>query len=408
MGKRRRILALMFVSAWVSMLSGCANEDEFFGTPHIKTTFRLKSPSAMNGKITISEAYLKLDHIHATGSLQGVNNTNDSHFIPSEEPPYQLSRSDSSQADFNLTARAYDQLDFQLFLLMDSYELIVNEATEEVPEPVEDTDDGDDAENDDEDTDQEEDSDGDQDDTEDEDDNPDDDGEDDNDDDNDQDEGDDDDDGNEGEDNDDEGDNDDGEDGDDGEDDGDIDDKDDKNKDDKEKNKDKDKKDNKGHDHDKDHHDKDHHDKHDHDKNDDDDRDDDDGRASENKTGQTADLDHFFQNAKPGMVVVGAYESNGKVINIIFIASGIEKLSLRAKQNDAFNIVLSDQNFAEITFNPEYWFETITPDQIESAQMLTYQQQTVLFIHRAFNSDLFQALVPRIEGSAELNFSSGE
>jgi hypothetical protein len=70
MGKRRRILALMFVSAWVGMLTSCAKEDEFLGTPHIKTTFRLKSPSAMNGKITIREAYLKLDHIQATGSLQ--------------------------------------------------------------------------------------------------------------------------------------------------------------------------------------------------------------------------------------------------------------------------------------------------------------------------------------------------
>ena len=116
-------------------------------------------------------------------------------------------------------------------------------------------------------------------------------------------------------------------------------------------------------------------------------------------------LDHFFQHAKPALVVTGTCEINGRLINIIFAASGLEKLSVVARQNDSFTIHLDSHNTAAITFDPAIWFEGVTPADIEGAQTQTYQQLEVIFIHRDFNRHLYDLLVPRLEPSADLTFA---
>ena len=315
----------------------------------------------MDGKIQISDALLKLDYVQASGNV-GKQNTAVIHSIPSEEPPYRLTVPDSSQLRFSLNSIHYDALDFHLFLAADNYQLILKDNVEESAPVPRQTDDGETGNSDDDDGQynggNQNENDGDADDDESDDDS--------------------------GEENDE-----DGDDGNDTEHDGDDDDhdrdKDNKknNKGDKDKNKNenKNKGKNKGHD-----------------KN---------GGKIAGSTSQSVDLDDFFQNAKPGMVVLATYMNNGKIINIVFVGSGIGELTIRAKQNDSFAISLSEQNSAEITFDPAHWFDSLTPALIESADIQIYQQQNIVLIHENFNSTLYKEISSRIEGSATLTINKG-
>ncbi|MGC1240346.1 MAG: hypothetical protein WA874_02100 [Chryseosolibacter sp.] len=358
--------------------SGCSTEEQLFQNPaYLQTTFELKSPSAMDGKISIREAYLKLDRIQAIGN--GEMHTDITHPVPADEPPFQLSKADSSQIKLRLPGRAYEAMDFNLFLITDNYQLVFVEAPV-TEEPV-DTGDNDNGGGTDGDytggdssggsVDQPSGNDGS---VEDEDTPP-------------------------------TSSDDDGKDNDaDSNDDGDNNDP-DKNqgKDEKEKDKKKDKEDkdrkNRG---DKDDDD----DERDDDEGDDDD--DDDGRKASIKNTSTLNLDHFFQNARPGLLITGVYENNGKTINMIFASSGLEKLTVRAKQNDSFSIRLKENNNAEITFDAAKWLQSIGPEAIESARIQTYQGQAVLFIHKDFNSHLYDILTPQLEIATELSIVARE
>jgi hypothetical protein len=387
--------------------SSCTLEPGFDETSHIQTAFKVSSPAAMDGKITVTQAYLKLDRIEVNGGLNGKNNTSLTHPIPAEEPPYNLTHADSGEVDFTVSSRAYDQLHVHLFPFTDAYELVYLGGTVENPPPADEPEEepgGDDG-NDEDKQQGGDDNAG---------------GEDDND-------------NEDGDSNDGAGGNsaggDDGEEpgGDDSDDDsnddsddgsGDKDDEDDDSKDDKKDKGDKDKdKDNKDKNKDKDKDNKDRDDKkHD---DDDDDRDDDDGdhdedddndgdgndRKSGNGNNSQVDLDHFFRNAKPGLVVFGTYEHNGKVITLIIVVTDHEKLTIRGRQDDNFSIMLAENNTAQLSFDPAYWFQSLTPQDIEGATIQVYQQQNVLFIHPDHNTALYQALVSRLEGSADLQIS---
>lgn len=376
MRKSIKPLPAILITAFALIFSSsCTQEEELAGNAQIEVAFRLKSLSAMDGKILIHEAFLKLDRLHVAGTLPGNHLTEVTHLIPPGEPPYKLSMADSNHVSFGLTSRAYQALNFHLFLLQDPYQLVIT-TTQETPPPDDEngsgTDGGDNGqEGDDDDDDSEGENGGNDDDTDDVED----------------------DDGNTGgdgnedgsgtddsDDDDEDGDHDDGKDDDDDEDKGKGKDKnEDKNDDDKDKGKGK---------------------------NDDHGDEDDDGRTSGEI--RTVDLDHFFQNAKPAMVVFGLYQNNGIAVNIIFVVSGIEKFTVNGKQNDSFNISLDTRNEAVLTFDPQRWFETITQADIESAIIQDYQQQKVLLIHKDFNTALFEALAPRIEESADLTINKGD
>lgn len=367
-------------SAIMSLLlllgSGCSTEEQLFENPsHVQANFNLESPSAMNGKVFINDAYLKLDRIQAIGN--GETHTNITHPIPAEEPPFQLSKTDSSRVKFRLPGRAYESLDFHLFLIPDPYQLVFREPVAEGPPPPggndgqdtggEDQTGGENTGGDIEAPPGENDS-------------------------------------NDGEENtppatdgeaDDDGDDSDREDSEDDQTDHwDGDDDDDRKQKDKKK-----KKKNKG---DKDRDDDD-------DENEDDDDDDrDDGRRSSADGTATPDLDHFFQNARPGLLITGTYENNGSTISIIFASSGLEKITVRASQNDGPFIRLKEYNNAEIIFDAASWFQAIGPEDIESAHIQLYQQGPVLFIHRDFNHQLYELLAPRLQAATSLTVQARE
>jgi len=384
MGKMKEIVLSGFIAILLSGVgSSCTTEDQLYSPTgaQVKATFSLESPSALNGKISIREVYMKLDRVQVTGYHQGDMNTDIHHPIPPDDRPFQLSKADSSQINFTLPFRTYDQLDFHLFLFQDTYTLAYDVTPTEQGPPVEEegeSPDTGDASDDNKGNSDENDSDddtGDDSET---------------------------DDGDSGEEGSDDGEGDNEEDGEtEDSDDGDDNDKDKGDKDDKGKDNDKkDKKKKKDKDNDGD-------DNEDDDDDEDEDDGDDDRRSNGNEDRQVLNLEHFFQNAKPGMVITGTYENDARIVTIIFVAAGIEKFTVRAKQHDSFNLMLNDKNEATITFDPEIWFEGLQPADIESAQIQRYQQQEILFIHSDFNSDLYQVLASRLEESADMNFDDG-
>lgn len=363
MKRKKMISPFLFLWGASSLFfSGCATEESPV-TANVVATFRLKSTTAMDGKITIDEAFLKLDRIEGVGALHNGNQTHVTHHIPADDPPYTLRSADSSTVTLRLPPGVYDQLDFNLYLFQDTYQLVMDENPAP-PAPAEHPDGGQPAEQEDHKRDEAGDAQ----------------------------HGDEDDGGGSGEDNDDHdkgshGDPDDDEDSDHHHGD-------------------------EGDDHKNDGH---HHDGHDqggpgHDKHEGKGKDHK-GHGHHDRVSQIADagqvnLDDFFHNARPGILVVGTYKNNGKTLKLIFVASGIGKLSVHAKQDDSFGIVLAGPATAEIVFDPEQWFSTVSSAEIESVPTQVYQGQNILFIHPDDHPDLFQKLRPRLEESADMNFHS--
>ena len=393
---RGAYIRILFAFLVALLGSGCSEEQQFFGNSQVETTFQLKSTSVVNGALTIQHAYLKLDRAVISGASGGKNLPDAALAIPAEEPPFRLIETDSSHITFTLPSRGYDVMDLHLFLFADQYELVFSQRPEDnIPDPVgnnDGTSDGGEGDQDDDNSDNgaNDDDDGDTD-GGDNDNQPNEDGTSGGD-------GDDDDDDTGQEDN---GDGDDRDDDDEGDDDDDNDGNDrsngnDEKKDDENKNKQNDgkkngdKKGNKG----KENKDK-----------------DDDGkdqRSSNITDKQAVDLDHFFQNAKPGIVIFGTWERNGQQVNVVFVVTDPTRISVRAMQDNGSRIVLEDQNASVVSFDPEQWVGNLTENELRDAVLQLYQGQPVLFIHKDFNSVLFEKLSSRLAQSATFQFDSAD
>lgn len=388
---RGRFAAVFLFFAFAGCLwTSCSEEQLFPGNARLKTAFRLTSSNALGGSITIQEAYLKLEGITVTGSVGNGNAPDANYPVPIEDPPYRLTQGDTARVSLTLPRSAYDQMDLHLFLLQTDYKLIVHQKTsEETPPPVNNGNDestggvadpnngspaDDDSQND-----GEQGADGDQ---------PDEAGDQDGDDDG----GGEEDDEDDGRDNQDEGeradDDDDHDNGDHKK--GDKDDK--KGKDDK---KDKDGQKGKGDDKDED-------DDNEDDEDDDDDRDDDDGdndRTSGNEINGTVDLDHFFQHAKPSLVVFATWSFNGQDINLIFAVTDVERITIRATQNGGAQIRVDEHGQGIVNFDPERWFQSISANDLQNASLQSHQGRPVMFIHKAVNTGLFETLLNNLTAS---------
>lgn len=385
MKKTLLVCAKALVCSMSFMLFRCSEEQPLpDAEARVETTLGLTTPSAMDGKISIQQAYLKLDHIRVIGN-SADRVTNILYDINADEPPYQLAHADSNHLEFTLPVFAYEQLDFHLFLYGDDYPLaFTTSAAGEAPTPTQEENTPDPTESDDNKGEDQ----GDQDDSRD---NPDDKPVDDPD--------------NNG-------------DGDPDDDDDDQKDEDDKKHDDKKDSDPKDKKgDKKGKDNDskKDKDDK----KNDKDKDKTKDKDKGKGKNDDKKgdkkndkkpgpDGRTAvdseivDLDGFFRNARPALVVFATYEGDNSTIQLILAATDVEKLSLHARQNDGTQVLLGPNNAANVTFNPNQWFDSLTPSDIEAGSLQLYQGKEVLFIHKDYNTTLYEAIVSRLEPSTDL------
>ena len=373
---------VMILGSFVLLLlcSSCTEDQRFAMNSEVFAKCRLRSETAMKGKLMIDEAYLKLDRIHVNGSSGGKNVASVTHTIPAEEPPYQLNSRDSANLVLKLPTTAYEQLDFDVFLYRDNYQLVLQSPQQQppvqggnggAPDPIAETPDGDSGGDDEDGSSGNEDPQGDTD---------------------------------QDTDTDDDGANDEetsGDDDNDGEDGGDNDNGNEGNKgnDNKNDNKnDKDKDDNKNNDDNKGDGDDD-----ENEEDEEDDDDDGDDRQAGNENG-IIDLQHFFQNAKPALVIFGTYNYNNQPLKVIFAVTSLEKITVRATQDDNFNVILTLRNFADISFDPEAMFSSISSTDIESASAQTYQGQQVLFIHKDHNASLYERLLSQLEASTTIEF----
>lgn len=391
LAKFRKTLAKPFAGRFVPCLlliflwSSCSEEQLFPGNARLKMTFQLTSKNALGGSIAVQQAYLKLQGISVTGSLGDKNVPEANYPISREDPPYRLTDGDSARVSLTLPSGAYDEMDLHLFLLQTDYRLIVHQkTTSETPPPAEqdneepagdgtngggnnsssDDNDGNNEQPDDQGNGGADDNDASGDDDtidQDSDDHSDDDADD-----------------NESNDN-----GDDNQKGDGGK------------KSDKDKGKKNDDKKKKGNDDD----DRDESDDRDDDDDDDDDRDDDDGdneRISNTQVNKTVDLDHFFQHAKPALVVFATWTFNGKNVNVVFAVTDVQRITLRATQHQGSQISVDEHGRGTVKFDPERWFESISTSDLENASLQTYQGQPVMFIHKEINPGLFEKLLDNL------------
>lgn len=353
-------LVSVFCVSLLLLPGGCAIDEPAHAVTTV--TFRLATPNAMDGKIAIDEAYLKLSSIETDGTMATTEGGHMTKTIDPADPPMQLTGTPAT-VDLPIRAGVYAQLALDLVLVKDEYHLLRNGVKEEGPSSPQGGNTGSDNNGEAEEPDspsqnQGQNQNGNA--------------------------------GTEADDNDDDsganeppsanGD----ENGDSKEDSGTDAQQNDhqkKHDDDHQKGKDKHKKG-----------DKHHGGKHD-------------GRTTELQAASDIDLADFFQNARPGLLVIATYQNDGKSIKLIFVGDGIERLAVPARQNDSPQLILTANGTADITFDPRQWFSSVTPADLDAAIVQQYQGQPVIFIHRDFNSDLYYAVMPHIQESADLNFA---
>ncbi len=357
MHRIKRTLVSVFCMSLLLLPGGCAIDEPAHAITTI--TFRLASLNAMDGKIAIDEAYLKLSSIETDGTMAATEGGHMTKTVDPADPPLHLTGTPAT-VDLPIPAGVYAQLTLDLVLVKDEYHLLRNGVKEEGPASPQGGNTGSENNGEAEDPDSPGQNDG-------------------------QNQN-----GNAGTEADDNdsvaneppsanGDED-GDSNDDGGTDAQQNDHQKKHNDDHQKGKDKHKKG-----------DKHHGGKHD-------------GRITELEGASDIDLADFFQNARPGLLVIATYQNDGKPIKLIFVGDGIERLAVPARQNDSPQIILTGKGAADITLDPRRWFSSITPADLDAAIIQQYQGQPVIFIHSDFNSDLYSAVLPHIQESADLNF----
>jgi hypothetical protein len=403
MRKIFQCLLLSFASLFI--ITAC-NDDQLYDRSVLETTFKVSSPN-VSTNLTVENANIRISNVKLTGTRNGIDPLNINHDVAGSEGSFSLVGTDPNQPlRLSIDKGQYDSLTLEVNLAQDTYNLILRDSipaapsggdtggeTDGDPTSGEDgdnggdsdsgSDDNDDGDDDDEGSGDDEDNDtgsddddnddesgpGNNDDNDDDDDNDNDDGEEDDDDDNDNDEGDDDDNDNVGNDNN-------------------KDDKDeDKNKD-KDKNKDNDKekdkgKDNKGED------------KKGKDKK---------GGRAEDELITLVDLDGFFANAKPSLFAALLYQRGTKQIRVLVSIDDFPQLVFR--DSGPFVVTEVYGNSALAQFDIALWFSKITTQELESANIVRYQGQNLLLIHRQFNKALYQKIIQQVRASVSLQVSN--
>lgn len=121
---------------------------------------------------------------------------------------------------------------------------------------------------------------------------------------------------------------------------------------------------------------------------------------------ETADLGEYIQKAKPGILLVGRYSSGSKEFPVIIsMNEDVRRLALDAHQDGTSTITLKKgaPSLARISFDPAYWFTSITPDMLESATTYPLDGEEAVFIGSDYNGHIYDQIAGRIQGSATHN-----
>jgi hypothetical protein len=115
------------------------------------------------------------------------------------------------------------------------------------------------------------------------------------------------------------------------------------------------------------------------------------------ETGITANLDSYMQAAKPSFFLNARFDNRGRSIPVYVAFPDVMPLKSIAEQYGSIEVKIDLENLAEVQINTGYIFDGISTQQLESASRAMHQNQEVIFIHPAFNSGLYTALLDRLE-----------
>ncbi len=123
----------------VAVFTQCDTEDPSMEAS-IETTMALQTNAAMQGKMTVEQAYLHVLQVDMVAKRTDGNQFTFSHSNEAEDKRINLTGSGSGTAEllFNIPAQQgkYDPIDISLTLQPDTYELIIVPASEATPENV--------------------------------------------------------------------------------------------------------------------------------------------------------------------------------------------------------------------------------------------------------------------------------
>ena len=115
------------------------------------------------------------------------------------------------------------------------------------------------------------------------------------------------------------------------------------------------------------------------------------------ENGITTNIDSYLQQAKPSFLLNARFDNRGRSIPIYVAFPDVMPLKSIAEQYGSVQVKIDVENLAEIQINPGYIFDGISTQQLESAAKAISQNQEVIFIHPAFSSDLYLAMLNRLE-----------
>lgn len=120
---------------------------------------------------------------------------------------------------------------------------------------------------------------------------------------------------------------------------------------------------------------------------------------------ETGDLAEYVRNARPGILITAQYVSGDKVFPVIIaLNDDIRRLVLDAQQDGSATVILQKEisSLATITFDPAYWFTSVTPAMLESAIAFPMVDEEAVFISDEYNEFIYNQIAGRIQGSATL------
>lgn len=106
---------------------------------------------------------------------------------------------------------------------------------------------------------------------------------------------------------------------------------------------------------------------------------------------------------EPSLVLNGTYvPTGGPAKGVEFRYTGNQEFNITAVEESGLTPITLDKNIdrkAKIEFDPKYWFETITDDQLNNATVTSAQGQDKIIISSDQNANLYSIIAPRISMS---------
>ena len=112
------------------------------------------------------------------------------------------------------------------------------------------------------------------------------------------------------------------------------------------------------------------------------------------------DLSINESGTEPSLVLEGTYKpTSGPTLGVDFEFYGNQEIEIIGHDINGQSTIVMDKKLGkkvDINFNPNYWFELITINQLDNADVINTQGQDKILINPSNNSGIYSAVVSRI------------